>query len=178
MDPSSLIFVAVFLAWAIYGIQKALEHHEAGSVSRTVDRFSHTLRVLARREPVSGRKTRLVKPGETRQAAKKTVVKPTPEPVSAEQAPRPQQPRPVRRSAAAVAARRRRIVLLAILVAGLAVVAVAATHRIGWWWVAAPVAVLIAWLVACRLMVKRERAARRRPVAARPTVAPPARQPV
>ena len=40
----------------------------------------------------------------------------------------------------------------------LAVVAVATAGVIDWFWVALPVALLVAWLVACRLMVKRERA--------------------
>jgi hypothetical protein len=55
------------------------------------------------------------------------------------------------------AARRRRRVLLLLLLANLAVVAVASAHTISWWWVAAPAGLLVAWLVACRLMVRRER---------------------
>ena len=60
MDPSALIFVALAVAWAVYLIPKALEHHEESARSRTVDRFSRTMRVLARREPVSRRNARLV----------------------------------------------------------------------------------------------------------------------
>jgi hypothetical protein len=55
-----LIFVALAVAWAVYLIPKALEHHEEGARTRTVDRFSARLRVLARREPINRRKARLV----------------------------------------------------------------------------------------------------------------------
>ncbi len=61
--PEGLLFVAVAVAWAIYLIPKAIEHHHAANSSRTVDRFSHTLRVLARREPVNRRKAQLVVTG-------------------------------------------------------------------------------------------------------------------
>ena len=60
MDPSALIFVALAVAWAVYLIPKALEHHEESARTRTVERFSATLRVLARREPINRRKARLV----------------------------------------------------------------------------------------------------------------------
>ena len=60
MDLSALIFVALALAWAVYLIPKALQHHDDVIRSRSVDRFSHTMRVLARREPVNRRDARLV----------------------------------------------------------------------------------------------------------------------
>ena len=62
-----------------------------------------------------------------------------------------------RRQATNRAARRRRRVLLLLLLANVAVVALATARVIDAWWVAAPAAVLVAWLVACRLMVRRER---------------------
>ncbi|MDX6373868.1 MAG: hypothetical protein QOD98_2856, partial [Nocardioidaceae bacterium] len=52
--------MALAVAWAVYLIPKALEHHEESARTRTVERFSATLRVLARREPISRRKARLV----------------------------------------------------------------------------------------------------------------------
>ena len=60
MDLSGLIFVALALAWAAYLIPKALKHHEDVVRSRSVDRFSDRMRVLARREPVDRRNARLV----------------------------------------------------------------------------------------------------------------------
>jgi hypothetical protein len=147
VDLSGLIFVALAVAWAVYLIPKALKHHDDVVRSRSVDRFSSTMRVLARREPVSRRNARLVvTPG---RPAAQVEVAVKGEPVVAT---------PTRRTVAKRAARRRRRVLLLLLVLNLAVVAVATAGVIDWVWVAPPVALLVAWLVACRLMVKHERA--------------------
>ncbi len=153
MDLSALIFVALAVAWATYLIPKALRHHEDGSASRTVEGFSVRLRVLARREPVDSRSARLVVPGKPAAAVESSV------PVAAAPAPdaRPVPPA-VRRAAAARAARRRLRVVLTLLLAGVGVGVAAAVGAIAWVWLAVPGALLVAWLVACRLMVKRERA--------------------
>ncbi len=164
MDPSALIFVALAVAWAVYLIPKALEHHEESARTRTVDRFSKTMRVLGRREPINRREARLVPASgapssdatglserglsERRQSSTSTTrdEKPTPAQLRA------------RRQAAARAARRRLRVVALILVAHVAVAALAWFKVFDWVWCAVPVSVLVAWLVACRLMVKRERA--------------------
>jgi hypothetical protein len=152
VDLSALIFVALAVAWAVYLVPKALRHHDDVVRSRSVDRFSHTMRVLARREPVSAKSARLVvTPG--RPAGEATVVE-RPEPVELT----PAQLR-ARRAAARRATKRRRNVLAAILVVNLAVVGVAASALIAWWYVAIPLGLLVAWLVACRVMVKGERKA-------------------
>lgn len=145
MDLSALIFVALAVAWAVYLVPKALRHHEDDVRSRSVDRFSHTVRVLARREPVDTRTTALVTPG---QPAATVEVAPAPVPTPA-----------ARRAAAKRATKRRRNVLALILVAALAVTGVAAFGVISWGYVAIPVGLLVAWLVACRVMVKGERKA-------------------
>jgi hypothetical protein len=186
VDPSALIFVALAVAWAVYLIPKALEHQGEGERTRTIDRFSSSLRVLARREAVSRREARLVTgPGD---ATAETGAPPLDEAARTSSRPLPE-PEPVlpltpvqlrhRRRAAALAAKRRMRVLTLILAATVVVVALAAFAVVGWVWCAVPAGVLVAWLVACRLMVKRERAARpgvRRPVArpaARPTAPTP-----
>lgn len=159
MDLSSWIFVALAVAWAVYLVPKALQHHEDVVRSRSVDRFSHTMRVLARREPVGTRNARLVvQPGRGTSApvvtTKATHAPSAPEHAAA--APSPAQLR-AGREAANAAARRRRRVLSAILVVNALVIGLAAFAVVPWLSVAAPVALLVAWLVACRLMVKRER---------------------
>src|SRR6476469_4937196 len=150
VDLSGLIFVALALAWAAYLIPKALKHHEDVVRSRSVDRFSDRMRVLARREPVDRRNARLVvTPGrpavQVESVTQGEEVVTTAAQLSA------------RRAATNSAARRRRRVLLMLLLANVAVVALGTARVINAWWVAAPAAVLIAWLVACRLMVRRER---------------------
>jgi hypothetical protein len=149
VDLSALIFVALAVAWAVYLVPKALKHHDDVVRSRSVDRFSHTMRVLARREPVNRRNARLVvTPGRPASAAVVVTKGSAPAPVEAR----------AHREAANRAARRRRRVLGTIVLANLVVVALAAFAVVGWAWTAIPGGLLVAWLVACRLMVRRERA--------------------
>ncbi|GAB6987732.1 divisome protein SepX/GlpR [Nocardioides pyridinolyticus] len=162
MDLSALIFVALAVAWAVYLVPKALRHHDDVVRSRSVERFSHSMRVLARREPVSKKSARLVvTPG--RPAAEATVAtKPhhRPEPqrtAEAQQVPVTPDRIRAQRAAAKRATKRRRNVLALILLANLATVGVAAFGVIAWWYVAIPAGLLVAWLVTCRIMVKGER---------------------
>jgi hypothetical protein len=160
VDPSALIFVALAVAWAVYLIPKALEHHEESARTRTVERFSKTMRVLARREPVSRRKARLVPAsGSPSGDASGSPERRSSTPASLDAQPTPAQLR-ARRLAAARAAKRRLRVVALILLANVAVGALAWFAVIDPVWCAAPVGVLVVWLVACRLMVKRERAER------------------
>ena len=164
MDPSALIFVALAVAWAVYLIPKALEHHDEVVRSRSVDRFSHRMRVLARREPVNRRDARLVvTPG---RAASAPTVETKPSRTTA--APVAPVSAAARRSAANKAARRRRNVLALVLLANTAVVGLAVAKVVAWPYVAIPAGLLVAWLVACRVMVKGER--RRFAVPVRPSV--------
>ena len=153
MDLSAFIFVALAVAWAVYLVPKALKHHDDVVRSRSVDRFSHTMRVLARREPISRRNARLiVTPGRPARAA--VVVTKGAEPAAAAT---PVQLR-ARREAANRAARRRRNVLATIVLVNVVVAALTAFGVLGWAYVALPATLLVAWLVSCRLMVKGERA--------------------
>lgn len=154
---TAVIFVAVFVAWAVYLVPKALHHHEAAARTRTVDRFSDRMRVLARREPVSRKKAKLVvRPVRPTTRARDDAERA--EPIAP--APRTVPVETSVRASAKRAARRRRRVLGLIMVALAAVAGVAAYGLIEWWYVAIPAGLLVAWLVACRLMVKSERRAR------------------
>jgi hypothetical protein len=158
VDLSGLIFIAVAVAWAIYLVPMAVKHHAEVGRSRSVDRFSGAMRVLARREAVDKKTARLVTPGAKPQVeAEAPGEAPGEAPVEAP----PVELTPVqlraRRAAAKRATKRRRNVLAVLLVANLAVVTVAAFSVIAWPYVAIPAGLLVAWLVACRLMVKSER---------------------
>ena len=179
MDLSALIFVALAVAWAVYLIPKALKHHDEVVRSRSVEKFSHTMRVLARREPVDRRNARLVvspiraalrPPVETKAHAEPEVVaasvttevtREVTATVSTGRTPSSQPSRPVspaaERASARRAAKRRRNVLSLVLLANAVVVGLAVAKVVAWPWVAAPVAVLVAWLVACRVSVRAER---------------------
>ena len=157
MELSGLIFVALAVAWAAYLIPKALQHHEEVVRSRSVDRFSHRMRVLARREPVNGRNARLVvTPGPRRGPAGG----------DHQGLPLPRRPAPVARRSRRPTRRRRRVLGALVLITA----AVGRRRRLlrssAWWYVAIPVGALAAWLVACRLMVRGERGLSRTRVAA------------
>jgi hypothetical protein len=161
VDLSALIFVALAVAWAVYLIPKALKHHDEVVRSRSVERFSKTMRVLARREPINRRDARLVVTP-SRQPSATTVE------TKASSVPQAQPSYAARRAAARKATRRRRIVLGLILLANTVVIALAVTHVLIWRSIAVPAGLLVAWLVACRLMVKGERAAARPATVAAP----------
>ncbi|WP_299049976.1 hypothetical protein [uncultured Nocardioides sp.] len=174
MDLSAVIFVALAVAWAVYLVPKALKHHDEVARTRSVDRFSATMRTLARREPAvatgaasaSAGGRVVVTPGrpasvsevttKPRGARGTTVVEAPADPL-ADLSP---EQRRARRESARVAARRRRRVLGTLLVALLAAVVVAAVGVTSWWLVAAPGALIVMWLVACRAMVRGEHRAR------------------
>ena len=152
MDLSALIFVALAVAWAVYLVPKALKHHDDVVRGRSVDRFSHTMRVLARREPVDrplrrGSTRLVVSPGRVPSPPVVTTKARAAAPVDAQ----------AERESARIATRRRRRVLGTVLVGLLATIGVAGFGLISWWWVALPSSLLVAWLVACRLMVRHER---------------------
>jgi hypothetical protein len=151
VDLSGLIFVALAVAWAAYLIPKALRHHDDVVRGRSIDRFSQSMRVLARREPVSARMARLVVTPERAGTATVTT-KPS------ARTPSPDEQYAVRRAATRRATKRRRRVLLLLLLALVGVGAACADGRLGRPYVAIPAALLVAWLVACRLMVRKERA--------------------
>jgi hypothetical protein len=182
VDLSALIFVALAVAWAVYLIPKALKQHEDSVASRSIDGFSDRLRVLARREPVDSGTARLVVRGaEPQQDASVTVsVEVAPVSTSAPALAPAGQVR-ARRAAAARAAKRRLRVVCTILLAIIVVGTLAAIGLVRPVFIAIPAGVLVAWLVACRLMVRSERAAdarsSRRPVVADPA-APAADDPV
>lgn len=167
MDLSPLIFVALLVAWGVFLVPKAIKHQQEVARNRPVDRFSRSMRVVARREVVDRRNARLVATT-ARDAASRTpkpeAVEPAQVPVATAEiaSPAPEQPQrsaAARRAAARQAVQRRRRVLGAIVVINALVALLAATSVIGWLWMTAPVVLLIAWLAACRLMVKGERSA-------------------
>jgi hypothetical protein len=145
VDLSGLIFVALAVAWAAYLIPKALRHHEDVVRGRSVDRFSQSMRVLARREPVSARMARLV-------------VTPARAGAPSLDQPSTDEQYAARYAATRRATQRRRRVLALLLLAIAGTAAACAGQRLSWAYVAIPAGLLLAWLVACRMMVRKERA--------------------
>ncbi|MGZ4467712.1 MAG: divisome protein SepX/GlpR [Nocardioidaceae bacterium] len=166
MDLSGIIFVALAIAWAVYLVPKALKHHDEVARTRSIDRFSTARRVLARREPVSRRDSRLVVTP-ARGADNPRVLVPSATPVAeaaqVDAPPAAAAPRPLRpasqRAAARAAARRRRHILSFLLLADLVVAVLAGLAVLAWWSVAIPVALTLLYLVLCRTQVRRDQVA-------------------
>ena len=164
---SGIIFVVLAVAWAVYLIPKALRHHDEVARTRSIDRFSTAMRVLARREPVNRRDARLVVapvrpstprlpvPSSTPSAARAKDVRGE-RPVSAKDAPGSAGGPTPQRDAAHAAARRRHLLIFFILTV-VAVAAVAAIGYVPWWAVAIPGGLTLAYLFLCRFQVRRER---------------------
>ena len=150
------------LAWALYLIPKAVKQHdEVGS--RSVDRFSSAMRVLARNEPVDDRNTRVVAtpPRSGERVVPSSRAASSPSEASAAESegrstPLARGSLAARRAAARAAARRRRRVTLALLLADIITVTLAALAFAPWWAVAVPAALTVLYLVLCRRQVRRE----------------------
>lgn len=149
-----MIFVVLAVAWAVYLIPKAIKHHDEVARTRSIDRFSTAMRVLARREPVSRRDARLVvAPG---RAGDNLRVVPPPARTKSRAVPEHAR-RAATRAAARAAARRRRRILGFLVLSCLVVVGLAAFALVPWWSVAIPAGLTVLYLVLCRTQVRRER---------------------
>ena len=167
---SALIFVALAAAWAVYLVPKALKQSEDAEATRSVESFSDRLRVLDPRKVVEtpAASEAVAATAETAAADVTRAEVEEDEYVLEPVRLTPLQMR-LRRQAARQAAQRRRRVLGTLLL-GLGVVAgLALSGRMSTAWILAPLALIGAWLVACRLMVKKETAARTRVVKKRRT---------
>jgi hypothetical protein len=154
VDLSGIIFVVLALAWAVYLVPKALKHHDEVARTRSVERFSTAMRVLARREPVDRRNARLVvTPARTSQ---RVLLPSRATDSDAEEPETARRVHPGGRAAARAAARRRRHVTLALVLVGLVVVALAAFSILPWWGISVPSALTLLYLGLCRRQVKRE----------------------
>ncbi|HZP15333.1 MAG TPA: hypothetical protein VFA96_05890 [Nocardioides sp.] len=145
MNPSSLIFVAVIAAWGVYMVPKVRQQRTHASTGKVGEAVSRSLRVLARRDAVAGDE-RLVT--SSADYSLKTVPDDAPVQVASPAA---------RREAVRRATRRRRRVLgvlVALLIATVGLVEWTVTSP---WSLIAPVTLIAAWLVACRVMVRKER---------------------
>jgi hypothetical protein len=152
VDLSGVIFVVLAVAWAVYLIPKAIKHHDEVARTRSIDRFSTAMRVLARREPVNRRDARLVVvPGRAVETPR--VLTP---PVRTATAPAHVR-HAAGRAAARAAARRRRHILGLLVLSTLVVTGLAAVAVVPWWSVSIPAGLTVVYLVLCRTQVRRER---------------------
>jgi hypothetical protein len=146
---TGLIYAAIVVAWAAYLVPLALRRYDEAARTRSIDTFSNAMRVLGRREPARSRGlgAELVTPA--RPLASPRVLTPTRKAEAAETVARPT------KAARRRAAQRRRRVLLSLLTVAAVVGGVTAFGLLPWYAVAVAVAVVVGWLVVCRVQVRR-----------------------
>jgi hypothetical protein len=138
-SSSGLIIAFVVVVWAAYFIPLALRRYDEASRNASVETTGGLSRVISRTRPQSATPAPVVADS----AAERRVVAPA--------------ARAIDRPAARLAARRRRRTLLTLLAVTAVVGGLAGFAVIAPAYVAAPVALVVAWLVACRVQVRRER---------------------
>lgn len=149
---SGVIFAVVVILWVAYVVPLMLRRYDEASKTSSLGSFTSLSRVIAR--PGRDRTDDSTSESSTRESAPATTEASAPEPAPvAEQVP---EPRPVNRAAARLAAQRRRRVLITLLVTLVVVAGLGLASVIGQVWTAAPVALLVVWLVACRVQVRGE----------------------
>ncbi len=144
MLGNGLIFAFVVALWAAYFVPLAVRRYDEASKAGSIDKFSSLSRVIPHKRNI-----------EQDEAPLEVIA---PEPELSTPAPTP---RPVKRAAARIAARRRRRTLLTLLAVTAIVSGVAVAAYIPMYSIAAPGALIVAWLVACRIQVRGERGLRK-----------------
>lgn len=174
MDLSAVIFVVLALAWAVYLIPKALQHHDEVAAEQLDEPVEDRARVLSRRAESTVPATPPVAPAVASTSADESGAATTAP--SASSSPRSSRPGRLRRAGrpeprelttAGRAARNRRRVLtglLGVLALVWALTWFAYLPAITPLW---PSLAVVGWLVLARVsVVRRQRAARRRPAVA------------
>ncbi|MET1037439.1 MAG: hypothetical protein ABW075_04140, partial [Aeromicrobium sp.] len=146
VTSSGLIIAFVVVVWAAYFIPLALRRYDEASKNASVETTGGLSRVIARssRKPVAA-------------TARAQQTPPENTPAEKTQADKARPARTADRPAARRAARRRRRTLLTLVAATAIVGGLAGFAVIAPYYVAAPAALIVAWLVACRVQVRRER---------------------
>jgi hypothetical protein len=139
-SSSGLIIAFVVALWAAYFVPLVLRRYDEASKNASVESSGRLSRVIAR--PV---------------AKESPIEQPVVEPVEATETPAEKpRARTTTGAAARLAARRRRRTLLTLLTATAVVAALVGLKVLAPFWVAAPVALVAAWLIACRIQVRSE----------------------
>lgn len=136
VDLSAIIFVVLAIGWAVVLIPNALKNHDRQSMSRPIDTFSDSVRVVGRGAPAAAEVA----------------------------APAPIRTSTITRAAARKAARRRRRVLAVLLLGLVAVSVTSYLGYTPWWSTAIPAGLIVVFLVTARLTVRAQQVRRAAPV--------------
>ncbi len=144
---TGLIYAAIVVAWAAYLVPLALRRHDEVSHTRSIERFSSTMRVLSRRGSATAERLVVTPPRPVDRVLSPSLKSATSD--DARPAIRPT------RAARAVAARRRRRVLILLAVVLALTGAASAFSLAPWWSGAVPLALILGFLVVARRQVRK-----------------------
>jgi hypothetical protein len=146
---TGVIYAAIVVAWAAYLVPLALRRHDEAARSRSIERFSSAMRVLARRGATSRGRSVVTPKRDLRR-----LLPPDRAAADAQSKAGPPSARPNRAALRAAAARRRRV--LCVLLALTAVVgALSAFALVPLWSSAVPLGLVVVFLVVARRQVRR-----------------------
>ena len=154
VDLSGIIFVALAIGWACILIPMALKRHDDEAMSRPVDTFSDSVRVVSPKRPAASVTARAATVAEPTPVVERT---PVVEPVET-------RAHTITREPARKAARRRRRVLLVLLTALAAVSVTSYLAYTPWLSTAVPGGLVVVFLVIARLTVRAQQVRRAAPV--------------
>jgi hypothetical protein len=162
---SGLIYAAIIVLWALYFIPRWLRRHEELSESRSVEKFDHAMRILARRDPTPDQRYIVMPPKPEPVAAaapgrSRSALGPSPRASEQASPERPWRERPSQgrsphgRSSMAI---RRRRVLAALVVLTFVVAAATPFTAVPWWAPAVGALVTLVDLAHLRVQARRRR---------------------
>jgi hypothetical protein len=157
VDLSGIIFVVLAVGWAAYLLPKALKHHDDLSMSRPVETFSDSVRVVGASTPTQ--------PASTPSATDVAPVEP----------PKAARKIKITREAARRAARRRRRVLVVLLMAAAGVATTSYLAYTPWSSTAIPGGAILVFLLVARFAVRRQQVRTAVPVPADDNLGDPAK---
>jgi hypothetical protein len=148
MGTTGLIYVAIVAAWAAYLVPMLLRRNDEASRRRSAERYSSSnARVLSRQSDETRRARYVVKP------TREVPLQGDADGVAGEPAPAPRRYAPNR--AGRVAAMRRRRVLSILTLSLLSITALASLAMVPWWLLAIPAVLIVAFIMATRVQLRR-----------------------
>ena len=148
MGLTGLIYAAIVVAWAAYLVPLALRRHDEASRTRSIERFSSTMRVLSRRGSATAERLVVTPP-----RAVDRVLSPSLKSAATSDDATPDI-RPTRAAQVAAARRRRRVLI--VFTAVLALTGSASAFWLApWWSFAIPLALILGFLVVARRQVRK-----------------------
>ncbi|MGZ5366913.1 MAG: divisome protein SepX/GlpR [Aeromicrobium sp.] len=149
---NGLIFAFVVALWAAYFVPLAVRRYDEASKAGSIEKFSSLSRVIPHKSHVDPH----VDEADSESDVIETTEEETRQELATTHSPVQTSARKSGRKSARIAARRRRRTLITLILLAAIVGGVAGFGYIPLWSIAGPAALIVAWLIACRIQVRGE----------------------